>query len=248
MSVDEGGWEPAGDEAVGDADLDVDVGRSFDTMLFDGDQGTLPIAARKALVAVVKNSYISAVQDPKTWAVLMAHRADIETRLNDMFLMLIIDRDAGIAYKQQAPGDRFTTLLPPDISWGLDDTILLRHLREIYSVESGFSGEAVFVDRQPLIDRIVADAPKSQTDLTLARRRAEKAFENIRATRILLKTNDPERWQISPVIVPLLPLEKLQELQRWLAVPSIETDGEDGIGDELGDDDDKLADTGAEVP
>src|SRR4051812_7841705 len=76
----------------------------------------------------------------------------------------------------------------------------------------------------PLIERIVADTPKSQTDLSLAMRRAEKAFDNVRSARILLKTNDPERWQISPVIVPLLPLEKLQELQRWLAASSDDAD------------------------
>lgn len=214
-----------------------DASRSFDTMLFDGDQGTLPIAARKALVAIMKNSYIAADQDSKTWAVMLAHRADIETALNNTFLMLIIDRNAGIAYKQQAPGDRFTTLLPPDIAWGLDDTILLRHLREAFSVENGLSGEAVFVDRGSLIERVVADVPRSQTDLTLAKRRSERAFDNIRSARILLKTNDPERWQISPVIVPLLPLEKLQELKRWLSdssrPPTLEGEEDThGMGDE----------------
>jgi len=236
VSADDRDWddaEPADDLDAVDSDADDDSDesdRGFDTMLFDSDQGTLTPTARKALASVMKNSYISIDQDPKTWAVLMAHRADIESRLNDMFLMLIVDKRAGIAYKQQAPGDRFTTLLPNDVSWGLDDTILFRHLREIYSVESGLSGESVFVDREPLIDRVVADAPKGQTDLSLARRRAEKAFDNIRAARILLKTNDPERWQISPVIVPLLPLEKLHELQRWLAdddTPSSDDDTDD---------------------
>jgi hypothetical protein len=208
------------DNDLNDDELDKDVNRSFDTMLFDGDQGTLPLNARKALVAVMKNSYIAAQHDPNTWAVMLAHRADIESVLNNMFLMLVVDSTAGIAFKQQAPGERFTTLLPPDISWGLDDTILLRHLREIFSIERGLSGDSVFVDREPLIERVVADVPTSQTDLTLARRRAEKAFDNIRAARILLRTNDDDRWQISPVIVPLLPLEKLQELKRWLASAS----------------------------
>jgi hypothetical protein len=208
------------DDDLIDDELDKDATRSFDTMLFDGDQGTLPLNARKALVAVMKNSYIAAQHDPNTWAVMLAHRADIESVLNNMFLMLVVDKTAGIAFKQQAPGDRFTTLLPPDISWGLDDTILLRHLREIFSVERGLSGDSVFVDREPLIERVVADVPASQTDLTLATRRAEKAFDNIRAARILLRTTDADRWQISPVIVPLLPLEKLNELKRWLASAS----------------------------
>lgn len=234
MSVDEVSWDEGDQVVAGGDDADDgfdDTGRGFDTMLFDGDQGTLTLVARRALVAVIKHSYISSDQDPKTWAVLMSHRTDIESRLNDMFLMLIVDPRAGIAYKQQAPGDRFTTLLPPDVSWALDDTILLRHLREIYSMESGFGGDAVFVDRETLIDRVVADAPKTVTDLSLARQRAGKAFENVRSARILLRTSDPERWQISPVIVPLLPLEKLQELQRWL-VSSSQPGGDENSGDQ----------------
>ncbi|KUI02633.1 DUF4194 domain-containing protein [Mycobacterium sp. IS-3022] len=221
-----------GDERADEHAAD-DIGqeRGFDTMLFDGDQGTLPLPARKALVAVVKNSYVSAEQEPNTWAVLLAHRVDIESRLNDMFLVLIVDKNAGIAYKQQAPGDRFTTLLPRDTSYSLDETILLRNLREIYSNERGLSGESVFVYRDDMIARILADAPQTQTDLVRARRSAENAFENVRTSRILLKTNDPERWQISPVIEPLLPVEKLRDLQEWLrtsaadepAEPNIET-------------------------
>ena len=47
-------------------------------------------------------------------------------------------------------------------------------------------------------------------------RRAAGAIESLVKARVLLKTSDPDRFRISPVIEVLLPVERLAELLEWL--------------------------------
>jgi hypothetical protein len=82
--------------------------------LFEGDQGQLAAEVRRALVVILKKRYVSAERDPDVWRILVENRTALETRLNDMFLQLAVDRDYGVAYKRQAvpdDGGTFPTLL-----------------------------------------------------------------------------------------------------------------------------------------
>ena len=51
---------------------------------------------------------------------------------------------------------------------------------------------------------------------------------------MLLKTPDPDRFRISPIIEVLLPIEKLRELWTWLMTQNGTTPDEDAaVDDEL---------------
>ena len=182
--------------------------------LFEGDCGQLALDVRRALVAVLKKRYLSAERDPEVWRLLMENRALLETRLNDMFLQLVVDRDYGVAYKRQAMpdgGGTFPTLLH-NVAYSREQTILMVHLRGVFRSGRSAGDDAVFIDGQELLEEVAAYWPTHTTNHVDAERAAQRAVEALVKSDILLETAERGRYRISPIIEVLLPVGRLQEL------------------------------------
>ena len=192
--------------------------------LFEGDLGQLAAEVRRALVVILKRRYLSAERDPDVWRILVENRIALETRLNDMFLQLVVDRDYGVAYKRQAVpdgGGTFPTLLH-NAAYSREQTILMVHLRGVFRSGLSDGAEAVFVDSQELVDEVANYLPEGTTNKVDADRAAQRAVEALCKSDILLQTPEPGRYRISPIIEVLLPVGRLQELaeslsQSWAA-------------------------------
>jgi hypothetical protein len=186
--------------------------------LFEGDDGGLSIDQRKTLVLILKHRYISAAQQPSEWRTLLASTHLLKSRLNDLFLDLHIDHHYEVAFKRQAlpeGGDRFPTLLY-DAAYTREETILLVLLRQRFRSERANGQELVLVDRDNLLDNVGHFRPEHATDRSGDIRRANGAIDSLVKARVLLKTSDPDRFRVSPVIEVLLPVERLAELLEWL--------------------------------
>jgi hypothetical protein len=68
-------------------------------------------------------------------------------------------------------------------------------------------------------------------------KRALKAIDGLATAGVLLKTKDPDRFRISPIIEVLMPIEKLRALWAWFMTQN-GTEVEPGAGG--ADDDDEL--------
>jgi Domain of unknown function (DUF4194) len=202
--------------------------------LFEGDLGQLAVEVRRVLVTVLKKRYVSAERDPDVWRILMENRTALETRLNDMFLQLIVNRDYGVAYKRQAVpdgGGTFPTLLH-NAAYSREQTILMVHLRGVFRSGLSDGAETVFVDSQELIGEVANYLPEGTTNKVDADRAAQRAVEALYKSDILLQTPEQGRYRISPIIEVLLPVGRLQELaeslsQSW-ASPGDEPDENGG--------------------
>ena len=186
--------------------------------LFEGDDGGLSLDQRKTLVLILKHRYISAAQQPAEWRTLLASTTLLKSRLNDLFLDLHIDHHYEVAFKRQATpegGDRFPTLLY-DAAYTREETILLVLLRQRFRSERANGQELVLVDRDNLLDNVAHFRPEHATDRSGDIRRANGAIDSLVKARVLLKTSDPDRFRVSPVIEVLLPVERLAELLEWL--------------------------------
>lgn len=191
-----------------------DTGELDSVALFEGDCGQLGLEVRRALVVVLKKRYVSSEQDPDLWRVLTENRSSLETRLNDMFLQLVVDRDYGVAYKRQAMPDSsgtFPTLLH-NAAYTREQTVLMVHLRGVFRSSRSDGDEAVFVDAGDLVQEVANYRPERTTNLVDAERAAQRAVEALVRSDILLETPEPGRYRISPVIEVLLPVARLQEL------------------------------------
>jgi hypothetical protein len=187
--------------------------------LFDGDQGTLDIDQRRALVVLLKNRFISAATHAREWRALARSPAPITSRLNDLFMELHLDLEREVAFKRQvAPeggGRPFPTLLY-DAPWTREETIVLVYLRQRYRNEQAGGAEKAYVDRDDILDYVEQHHPSSATDRAGNARKAQRAVENVYKAGLLIGRSDADRFEISAAIDVLLPLEKLQELTAWL--------------------------------
>lgn len=205
---------------TGEADLrhEDEASDQQSIAMFEGDTGTLYPEQRQALNKILKNKYISREKHPDTWHTLLEHQALLKSRLNDLFLELTVDTVHEIAYKTQArreTGDALPTLLR-DTSLSKEETVIMVFLRQRFFARRQDGDEYVFVDRSSMLEQVAEKRPEDATNRAGDHRRADNAVEKLTSAGMLLKTDDPDRFRISPIIEALLPLEKLQSLLAWL--------------------------------
>ena len=186
--------------------------------LFEGDEGGLSAAQRRTLVLLLKHRYISASDHPAAWRTLIASTGLIKSRLNDLFLDLHVDRHYEVAFKRQAQsegGAAFPTVLH-DTSYNREETILLVVLRQRFRSERANGHDFVIVDRDNLLEKVAHFRPAHATNRSGDAKRASAAIETLAKAQVLLRTSDPDRFRIAPVIEVLLPVQRLAELLDWL--------------------------------
>lgn len=196
------------------AELDRGGHDTASVSVFEGDEGTLDFAQRRALVTLLKQRFISARTHPRDWEVLVDHERLLRSRLNDVFLDLLVDREREVAWKRQASsetGGRFPTLLH-DVPWSREETILLVHLRDRLRAGQAGGDARVFVDREDLVAHVASFRPLHATDEAGDEKRARNAVASIVKTGLLIGAVGDERYEVSGAVEPLLPLELLQEL------------------------------------
>jgi hypothetical protein len=186
--------------------------------LFEGDEGALDMLQRRALVALLKHRFITARSHPKEWRTVVTHQRLIRSRLNDQFMNLHIDVTREVAYKRQAVpegGGRFPTLLH-DTAWSREETILLVYLRSRARSEETAGTSRTLVDRQDMLEHVASLRPDHASDHVTDARRATTAIENLNRAGLLVGPSTADQFEVSPAVDVVLPLERLQELLRWL--------------------------------
>jgi len=207
--------------------------------LFEGDEGRLDERERRALVALLRNSYVSARTHADEWRAVLDAEHQLRSRLNDLFLELHVDRDREVAWKRQARSESqrrgFPTLLR-DVPYTREETIVLVYLRMRLRADSRPGPDQVVVDRSEVLGHVAGFRPATATDRTRDEARVAKAVERLVTARILLRTSDPDRFRVASVVEVLLPLERLVELDTWLRTTTAQdvttpggepTDGDD---------------------
>ena len=182
--------------------------------LFEGDEGGLAHAERRALVALLKQRFISSRTHPRDWRALTENERVIRSRLNDLFLELQVDPVREVAWKRQAvpeTGQRFPTLLH-DAAWSREETVVLVHLRDRFRAASAAGDERVFVDREDLVEHVAGFRPAHATDVAGDQKRARNAVASINKAGLLIGSPTDERFEVSEAVESLLPLELLKEL------------------------------------
>lgn len=195
--------------------------------LFEGDEGRLDAAQRRALVALLKHRYVSPALQPAEWRTVLESESLLRSRLNELFLELEVDRSAEVAFKRQAGSESgrrpFPTLLH-DTSYSREETILLVYLRTRLRTELANGARAAIVEHDELLGFVASFRPEHATDRARDDGRVERAIDKLLTARVLLRTKDARRHRIASVVETLLPLERLQELLEWLETQTTAVD------------------------
>ncbi|MBD8485915.1 DUF4194 domain-containing protein [Frigoribacterium sp. CFBP 8759] len=202
----------------------------------DGAAGVpdaLPLAGRKALVTLLTHRFVSRARQQEAWAGLLAHEPEIRARLEELFLVLVIDHDHEVAFKRQGGEDDVPVLLRREKPLSRDASLLMVFARREHAFTDGLD-EAIVISKDAVAEFLGRYHDDSGSDEVRARRRVDAAIAALVARDLLTaEPDDPELFVVSPAIVPLMTADRLAHLERvYLEAAGVEGDPTDG--DEVG--------------
>lgn len=201
--------EPEGhgsDQTAHDAD-----GRS--DALFEGDTGSLPLDARRALCRLLSGPSIDAGRHSQLWPALLRDEAPLRCRLAELFLELVIDREAGVAFTRQADtGELETPVLLRSSPLTFIDSVLLLYLRQRLA-EADAQGQRAVVEEGALVDALAVYQRNLSTDRAGFTKRVSAAIAKMKDNHVLEKLRGgADRYEVSPALKLLFSAEDVQAL------------------------------------
>jgi hypothetical protein len=205
--------------------LSTELAEEETLLSFEGltpsDRGRLPEATRKVLVQLLRGPYVSEERHSKNWAVLLGAEDDIRERLGDLFLELVVDTDANLAFVRNMESDEVE--LPRVIRSNrltLIDTALVLFLRErLLNAEA--TGRRVFVGREDIVDQMSVYRTLSQIDEAGFTKKVRASLEKMKNQSVLLPTAEEDRFEISPILRLVFDADQViavtKELRRLVA-------------------------------
>ncbi len=182
--------------------------------LFDGDVGELPLETRRVLVQLLLGPAIDGRRQQKLWTTLIRDEDAVRSRLSELFLALVLDHDAQVAFTRQAEADgiEMPRLLRRS-QLTFIDSVLLLHLRERLA-RAEAHGERAAVSEADMLEDLAIYERAANTDRAGFIKRAHAAIEKVKTNSTLHKIRGSEsRYEISPTLKLLFSIDQLQELK-----------------------------------
>ena len=192
-----------------------DTAQASDQALYPGDSGGLSLDARRVLVQLLAGPSLDGQRHSKLWPILIRDEAAIRSRLSELFLQLVIDRDLQVAFTRQAEtGDLEVPRLLRRANLTFLDSILLLHLRQRLT-QAEAHGDRAVVSTDEIIEFLGVYEQAGNTDRALFEKRIHASIEKIKKHSILRKIRSSEdRFEISPTLKLLFSAEEIQALTR----------------------------------
>jgi F0F1-type ATP synthase delta subunit len=181
--------------------------------LFANDQGNLPLEARRALVQLLLGPAIDARRQTKLWPNLLRHESVLRSRLHELFLELIIDRDQEVAFTRQVVSDELDVpVLLRRAPLTFLDSVLLLFLRQRLT-QSDAQGERAVLALQEMIEHLTIFERQGNVDHARFERQMNNAIEKAKKHSLLQKLRgSDDRYEVSPTLKLLFPAEEIQAL------------------------------------
>jgi hypothetical protein len=186
-----------------------------DQALYQGDSGELSLDARRVLVQLLAGPSLDGQRHSKLWPILIRDEVAIRSRLSELFLQLVIDRDLQVAFTRQADTDDLEVpRLLRRANLTFLDSILLLHLRQRLT-QAEAHGDRAVVSIDEIVDLLGVYEQAGNTDRALFEKRIYASIEKIKKHSILRKIRSSEdRFEISPTLKLLFSAEEIQTLTR----------------------------------
>ncbi|RMG51401.1 MAG: DUF4194 domain-containing protein [Gammaproteobacteria bacterium] len=208
---------PEPDESLPTDDAGIEA-EAESAALFEGDAGELPLEARRVLVQLLIGPSLDGRRHRHLWPALLQHRDAIRSRLNDLFLDLVLDTDQQVAFVRQAEtGDLDAPILLRRAPLTFLESALLLHLRGLLA-EAELRGERAVVSQDEMLSHMQLYERHLNTDPAGFERRAKAAIEKVKKNSLISAIRGSEgRFEISPTLGLLFSAEQVAELARIYA-------------------------------
>ncbi len=186
-----------------------------DQPLYQGDSGELSLDARRVLVQLLAGPSLDGQRHSKLWPIMIRDEMAIRSRLSELFLQLVIDRELQVAFTRQAEtGDLEVPRLLRRASLTFLDSILLLHLRQRFT-QAEAHGDRAVISTDEIVEFLGVYEQVGNTDRALFEKRIHASIEKIKKHSILRKIRATEdRFEISPTLKLLFSAEEIQALIR----------------------------------
>lgn len=188
---------------------------------FAGDRGTLDPEVRRVLVHLLQRRFIAADRNRSEWNLLLDHQQVIESRLNDLYLRLVVDHARGFAYKQQLRSDEVDMpVLLKDAPYSRAETLVLVHLRTVYQRESAAGEASVRVDIEDVEQTVLSYFTEVDGSTARHQKAIRNAMERLDREGIVGEETSG-RYRISALVEVVLSAETLKVLRDWLRTQEV---------------------------
>jgi hypothetical protein len=191
-------------------------------VLFAGDAGQLPLDTRRVLTQLLQGPSVDGQRHTKLWPVLLRDEFALRSRLHEMFLDLVVDRDMQVAFtrKVQADGLEFPILLRRNTLTYVE-TVLLLFLRKRLT-ESATQGERSVVSDSEMLEHLRTFEKDGNANHALFEKQIQGAIDKGKNLSLLHKIRGSEdRYEISPTLKLLFNAEEIQLLTAAYAKAAI---------------------------
>jgi hypothetical protein len=201
----------------------------------------LPEPARRALVSLLLHRYISRARYRVAWEGILTSENDLRARLDEMYLDLVVDHEAEVAFKRQQEGDDIPRVLRREKALSRDASLVLIFLRREYAYADPDDGPVV-VTRDQIAEFLRPYREDGDSDARFSRRVDVAVSALVKPWQIL--EPDPAvdyLFTVSPVVVPLVGPDEMHRLAAAFrsaadAAGGCETDDAASAGDADADD------------
>lgn len=181
---------------------------SENTRLYDGDTGTLTGPQRRALAELIRGPYVSSLTKPEIFRTVSDSRAVLAQQLDNLFLTLVVDDAAGVAYTRMWDAeveDRRALLRTMSLSFM--DTVVLLHLRR--ELMNTNPNERAVVDEDEVFEATRPYQGAAGTDHTAQQKKFTASWNKFKNNSIVVKTPTEGRFEISPVLRIIFSAEEI---------------------------------------
>lgn len=199
-------WPDSGDDAAVGSDLDAEHAVRNGAV-----DDRLPEPTRRSLVSLLMNRYISRARNRTAWEGVLAAEHDLRARLDEMYLDLVIDREAEVAFKRQQDGEDVPRMLRREKALARDASFVLIFLRREYAFADPTDGPVV-ITRDQIGEFLRAFREDGDGDEARFSRRVDAAISPLVKPWQILEPDPAVNYlfTISPVIVPLIGADEMR--------------------------------------
>lgn len=176
--------------------------------LWTGDTGELPDRTRRVLLRLIRGPYLSGAREAQQWAVLLSDEAVIRSRLAELFLELVVDRDNEFAFVRNAPTDDAPRAVRSEALTFLDTAMLLA-LRQVLLSEEGRG--RVIVGQEEVFEQLAAYRTADRDEKDFASRMSSSWNKMQNKLRVLHPVGE-DRAEISPVLRLIVDADQVRAL------------------------------------
>lgn len=214
-----------------------------DGVLFHGDTGELSLETRRTLVQLLLGPSMDARRHGKLWSVLLRDERVIRSRLHELFLDLVLDRDTQVAYTRQRQDEAGTfPVLLRKAPLNFLESAMVIYLRQ-QLLQGATADERVVVSQQELHDHLTVFERTGNQDRSGFVGKICAAVEKLHKLGLLRRLGrGGERFEVSPTLKLLFSAEDVERLVSTLRSQAEQSPSQDdqaplAMGDALPPDD-----------